>query len=170
VAGWQEGPLRPGFNGVGTSVATNQAQWDGGLTCGKCVRTTGTDAGLGVTPTKGPTFATTDNLCPECKCGDTDLGLGGDGRWQVNWDFVPCGRRQSSSLRGGNGNGDLDWSKAEALVASPSQPPSRYRRGGVSVRGPYKAEAIRLLQSGRSRRGLPGARAQPVHGAVVCAG
>jgi hypothetical protein len=103
--------LRPGFNGVGTSVAINQAQWDGGLTCGKCVRITGTGAGLGMTPIKGPIFATIDNLCPECKYGDIDLGLGGDGRWQINWDFVPCGRR---SLRGG----DLDWSEAEALVAS----------------------------------------------------
>jgi hypothetical protein len=89
--------LQRGFNGVGVTVAINAAQWDGGAACGKCVRITGSGEGLGTTPIYGPLFATIDNLCPECKFGDIDLGLGGDGRWRIDWDFVPCGRR---SLRG----------------------------------------------------------------------
>lgn len=40
----------------------------------------------------GPIYATVDNLCPECAFGDIDLGLGGDGRWEMQWDFIDCGK------------------------------------------------------------------------------
>jgi hypothetical protein len=29
-------------------------------------------------------------LCPECQHGDIDLGLNGDGRWRIRWEFVSC--------------------------------------------------------------------------------
>ena len=88
--------LNPGFNGVGITVAMNQAQYEGGGACGKCIRATGSGGGLGTTPIIGPIYATVDNLCPECKFGDIDFGLGGDGRWQINWDFVDCGEARSA--------------------------------------------------------------------------
>ena len=31
-----------------------------------------------------------DNKCPECAFGDLDLGEGGDGRWEVQWNKIPC--------------------------------------------------------------------------------
>jgi len=91
--------LNPGFNGVGITVALNGAQFGDGATCGKCIKATGTGEGLGTTPIVGPIFATVDNLCPECKFGDVDFGLGGDGRWKINWDFIDCGE-----ARGGGSN------------------------------------------------------------------
>ncbi len=28
--------------------------------------------------------------CPECEFGSIDLGMNGDGRWQIEWYPVPC--------------------------------------------------------------------------------
>jgi hypothetical protein len=56
-----------------------------------------------MTPVIGPLYATIDNLCPECKSGDIDLGLQGDGRFLVNWEFVDCAqvpKVRTRSLRG----------------------------------------------------------------------
>jgi hypothetical protein len=105
--------LKPAFYAVGATVAINAAQWDGGAVCGKCVRITRMEAGI-TTPIKGPLFATIDNLCPECKFGDIDMGLGGDGRWRINWDFVPCGRR---SLRGA----EITWPQEAFLEEGQDQ-------------------------------------------------
>jgi hypothetical protein len=33
--------LNPGFNGVGITVAMNNQQYEGGASCGKCIRATG---------------------------------------------------------------------------------------------------------------------------------
>lgn len=85
--------LRKGFNGVATTAALNHAQFSGGNVCGKCIQITGKGEGSGVTPIIGPILATIDNECPECAFGDVDLGLGGDGRWKINWEFVECPRR-----------------------------------------------------------------------------
>lgn len=82
--------LTPGFNGVSTTVAINQNQWEGGMSCGKCVRIYPTTRGIGITPIDNEIFATIDNLCPECLYGDIDIGLNGDGRWNIEWEFVPC--------------------------------------------------------------------------------
>ena len=82
--------LSPGFNGVSTTVAMNHQQFENGNACGRCVKVTGTGAGSGMTPIIGPIYATVDNECPECKPGDVDMGLGGDGRWLIHWDFVDC--------------------------------------------------------------------------------
>lgn len=30
------------------------------------------------------------NRCPECSWGDIDFGISGDGRWDVEWEFVAC--------------------------------------------------------------------------------
>jgi len=93
--------LQPGFNGVTTTVAMNHAQFENGAACGKCVRVTGYGEGSGMTPILGPIYATVDNECPECKHGDVDLGLSGDGRWRIVWDYVSCeeARRGGRHLR-----------------------------------------------------------------------
>ena len=93
--------LQPGFNGVSTTVAMNHQQFENGNACGRCIRVTGTGAGAGMTPIVGPVYATVDNECPECKHGDVDMGLGGDGRWFIQWDYVDCNEaRGHRHLRG----------------------------------------------------------------------
>jgi hypothetical protein len=82
--------LKRGFNGVATTVAINKPQYADGQACGKCVLISGKGVGSGQTPIIGPMLATIDNECPECAFGDIDLGLGGDGRWKISWDFVEC--------------------------------------------------------------------------------
>ena len=84
--------LKRGFNMVGTTVAINGQQWDEGMNCGRCVRVSGTGEGIGTTPVFGPIYATVDNVCSECKHGDIDLGLSGDGIWKITWDFVDCSK------------------------------------------------------------------------------
>lgn len=93
--------LKRGFNGVATTVAMNKAQYDNGRSCGKCVTISGQGVGLGQTPIIGPILATIDNECPECKFGDIDLGLGGDGRWRISWDFIDCPVKTNLNLRTG---------------------------------------------------------------------
>jgi hypothetical protein len=82
--------LERGFNGIPITVAINQDQWENGGACGKCVIVQSSSEGLGMTPIVESFKATIDNLCPECHHGDIDIGLNGDGRWKINWDFVPC--------------------------------------------------------------------------------
>jgi len=90
--------LQRGFNGVGLTVAINGPMWDNAQNCGKCIKLTGTGYGIGTTPVIGPIYATIDNVCPECSYGDIDLGLDGDGRWKMNWDFVDCGASLTDCL------------------------------------------------------------------------
>jgi len=82
--------LNTGFNGVATTVALNPVHYANGQACGKCIKAWGQGDGVGMTPFKGPVYATVDNLCPECKAGDVDFGIGGDGRWKIQWNFVGC--------------------------------------------------------------------------------
>jgi len=96
--------LQPGFNGVGLTVAVAPDAFRGGQACGQCIKVWGEGNGLGMTPIYGPFFATIDNLCPECKPGDVDMGLNGDGRWRIHWDYISCdearnANRQRRSLR-----------------------------------------------------------------------
>jgi hypothetical protein len=92
--------LDRGFNGVSITCAMNPHDYGDGSSCGRCVRIIGEGNGVGMTPIIGPLYATIDNLCPECKDGDVDLGLGGDGRWRIQWNFVSCQEaRTNRSLR-----------------------------------------------------------------------
>jgi len=94
--------LEVGFNGIGNTVAMNPHQYENGAACGKCIMIYPSTSGLGMTPVVEPIFATIDNLCPECKYGDVDIGLSGDGRWQSTWEFVSCheSNRKHRYLRG----------------------------------------------------------------------
>jgi len=78
--------------GMSTTVAINPYQMEGGQSCGKCVEIFGKGEGSGMTPIIGPYIAMIDNLCPECKDGDLDLGIQGDGRWKITWNFIDCQR------------------------------------------------------------------------------
>jgi len=82
--------LQPGFNGIPQTVAINIEQYENGAVCGKCVRVEASSNGLGMTPILESFKATIDNVCPECHYGDIDIGSNGDGRWKIQWDFVPC--------------------------------------------------------------------------------
>jgi hypothetical protein len=88
--------MQPGQNGIGVTVAMNHQQYENGGACGRCVKVTGRGEGGGATPIIGPIYASVDNECPECAFGDVDFGLGGDGRWRIQWDYVDCGEARSS--------------------------------------------------------------------------
>ena len=89
-------PLSP-FSGVVT-VALNSPQYgDGKSACGRCIEGSGTGVGAGGTPV-GRFFAAVNNLCPECKTGDIDFALNGDGRWKVNWKVVDCSSKSGRRL------------------------------------------------------------------------
>jgi hypothetical protein len=88
------------FNNVRLTVAVAPDLYKGGESCGKCLKIWGEGKGIGTTPMYGPFFATIDNLCPECKHGDIDFGLSGDGRWLVHWDFIECQEARNNNLRG----------------------------------------------------------------------
>ncbi len=41
--------------------------------------------------------------CPECSTGDLDFSMSGDGRWDIEWEFVPCpGESISFAFEGSN--------------------------------------------------------------------
>jgi len=100
--------LPPGFNRVSITVAMNHDQFEQGGACGRCIRVMGTGQGSGMTPIIGPIYATVDNECPECRPGDIDMGLGGDGRWRISWYYVDCSEARNEGgggerrLRGGS--------------------------------------------------------------------
>jgi hypothetical protein len=67
------------------TVALNHDQFGEGHSCGTCLRACVTKPS-GVECFK----AIVDNECPECTHGDLDLGISGDGRWQVSWSTIKC--------------------------------------------------------------------------------
>ena len=73
-----------------TTIAINGAQWDSGRVCGRCVEITSNQKGIGVSPPPKNLKATIDNVCSECPFGNLDLGLNGDGIWDIEWEFVEC--------------------------------------------------------------------------------
>lgn len=85
-----------GGNGLSTgpgglmTVALNSPQYGNGENCGKCIEGTASGVGLGGNPIPSRFVAAINNLCPECRHGDIDFAMNGDGRWQVEWQVVPC--------------------------------------------------------------------------------
>ncbi|XP_059142651.1 expansin-YoaJ-like [Physella acuta] len=75
---------------IGALVALNRPQFLDSLTCGMCLRVTGSGNGLGNSPITGSFIVFVKDLCPECKEGDVDLALNGDGRWDVTIRAVQC--------------------------------------------------------------------------------
>ncbi|CAD7697449.1 unnamed protein product [Ostreobium quekettii] len=73
-----------------TPLAINAPMYDGSVTCGMCMRVWGEGVGIGTTPVIGPFMAYVADECPECHYGDLDLAADGDGRWEIQWEAVPC--------------------------------------------------------------------------------
>jgi expansin (peptidoglycan-binding protein) len=71
-------------------AALNAPQFMGSLVCGLCVKITGSGHGLGSNPINGQHIVFIKDLCPECKAGDVDLALNGDGRWNIQIQAVQC--------------------------------------------------------------------------------
>lgn len=92
--------LPKNFNKVKLTVAVAPDLFDGGAACGKCIKIWGEGNGLGTTPIIGPYYATIDNLCSECKSGDVDFGMDGNGRWKIHSEIIDCGEARNNNLRG----------------------------------------------------------------------
>lgn len=87
------------------TVAINSPQWNGGELCGRCIKVTSWGVGAGANPPPSTFVAAINNLCPECKYGDIDLAQNGDGRWKVEWEFVPCESVSGRKLMAGGARG-----------------------------------------------------------------
>jgi len=79
-----------GGKAVDALIALNKPQFMNSLTCGLCLKVTGSGHGLGNDPVKGEMLVFTKDLCPECQPGDVDLSLNGDGRWDIQIQAVQC--------------------------------------------------------------------------------
>lgn len=78
----------PAGGQFGTRVALNSRQYSDNM-CGKKIMFRGTGQGLGHSPVSTSwQRGMITNLCPECQYGDLDMGIGGDGRWNIEWFFV----------------------------------------------------------------------------------
>lgn len=78
---------------VGTPLAINAAQYKGTAVCGLCVKYRGTGVGLGYNPISTawqPGFICDE--CPECRFGDLDKQMNGDGRCVDRVDRECCWR------------------------------------------------------------------------------
>ncbi|BFZ23916.1 hypothetical protein BsWGS_26955 [Bradybaena similaris] len=71
-------------------VALNAPQFLNSLACGICLRVVGSGHGLGANPITGQHIVFVKDLCPECKTGDVDFALNGDGRWDISIQAVQC--------------------------------------------------------------------------------
>lgn len=86
------------------AVAINDDQYDYSRSCGACIELRGPGRGSGGSPIRGIARAYIHDRCPECRRGDVDLSKGGDGRWAVNWKFVPCPNNDASFVFEGSNN------------------------------------------------------------------
>lgn len=75
---------------VDALVALNAPQMFGSSSCGICLQVNGTRQGRGLTPIKGTYIVYVKDLCPECKPGDVDFALNGDGRWKISMQAIQC--------------------------------------------------------------------------------
>eukprot|EP00878_Enallax_costatus_P008465 GHUV01008849.1.p1 GENE.GHUV01008849.1~~GHUV01008849.1.p1 ORF type:complete len:458 (+),score=60.20 GHUV01008849.1:208-1581(+) len=110
---------------VGTPLAINAAQYSGTSICGLCVQYRGVGQGLGGNPVSTawqPGFICDE--CPECRFGDLDQQMGGDGRWKVEWYPMQCPVGSTTfkfGFQGGN-----PWYK-KMMVANARVPLSNVR-------------------------------------------
>ena len=140
-------PTGPG--GI-TTVAINSQQWEGGNNCGICIEGRGTGVGAGGNPV-GTFFAAVNNLCPECKYGDIDFAMNGDGRWKVEWKRVDCASKSGRKLLQANadtaafldmlrGGGNSSSSSAAAAAAPSSS-------GVQAVVGAFAPAAAKVVEN-----------------------
>ncbi|XP_045215076.2 uncharacterized protein LOC123565273 [Mercenaria mercenaria] len=82
--------LPPVASRVDRLVALNAPQMFGSSACGMCLRVNGSGQGLGHSPITGSYIVYVKDICPECKPGDVDFAVEGDGRWKVSMKAVQC--------------------------------------------------------------------------------
>eukprot|EP00171_Calliarthron_tuberculosum_P012836 IDg12836t1 len=78
-------------------ISINNAQYEG--MCGACIEYWGNGEGSGADPIVDRKLGMIVDRCPECKFGDIDLSLRGDGRWKINWKIVPCKAEKKISFQ-----------------------------------------------------------------------
>jgi len=80
---------RPAVSNTLPTVAAGN--WDS-IKCGTCVKITplGTGSGNSDFPKRAPFVAYINNQCPECGPNNLDLAETSDGRWDIDWEVVPC--------------------------------------------------------------------------------
>jgi len=72
-----------GINGIYSTVAIADPQYLGSKACGMCVIFTTTGTG-------STSLVFVNNECPSCNPGGLDLGLNGDGIFNITWQATPC--------------------------------------------------------------------------------
>lgn len=85
-------PTPPAGNSssIKNTVAIVTADYLLSKTCGMCISVTGSGVGSGANPVTGTFTVFVNNECPSCNAGGLDLGLNGDGLWDITWQAVPC--------------------------------------------------------------------------------
>jgi len=74
-----------------TTVALVSTDWQNGAVCGMCIQVTSKGTGSGANPIPSAPFTVfVNNQCPSCASGGIDLGLNGDGAWDMTWKAVAC--------------------------------------------------------------------------------
>ena len=138
-------PTGPG--GI-TTVAINSKQWEGGNNCGICIEGRGTGVGAGGNPV-GTFFAAVNNLCPECKYGDIDFAMNGDGRWKVEWKRVDCASKSGRKLLQANADtaAFLDMLRGNSTSSSSASAPSSSSGGLQAVVGAVAPAAAKVVEN-----------------------
>jgi expansin (peptidoglycan-binding protein) len=75
---------------IWTTVALATNLWAGSEACGMCISLTGNGVGSGASPVTGTHIVYVNNECPSCGNNGIDLGMSGDGVWDITWNAVPC--------------------------------------------------------------------------------
>ncbi|CAM9901943.1 unnamed protein product, partial [Hapterophycus canaliculatus] len=90
------------YNGM-IPMALNAGQYGDSLMCGACVEGTASGSGSGSNPIPSTFKGFITDKCPECSWGDLDFSMSGDGRWDIEWNFVACpGESISFKFEGSN--------------------------------------------------------------------
>eukprot|EP00752_Nemacystus_decipiens_P013639 g12092.t1 len=80
----------PGMYDGMIPIALNNEQYGDSLMCGACLEGRANGNGSGSNPIPSTYKGWISDRCPECKPGDLDFSMSGDGRWEIEWEFVPC--------------------------------------------------------------------------------
>lgn len=121
--GWEGGNCairspRPNFYKRYVPIAINNKQYEG--MCGACIEFWGDGKGLGANPIVGRKMGVIVDRCPECKYGDIDLSMAGDGRWKVSWRVVPCAGDSKISFQF-EGSNQFYWKLQPRGMRSPAR-------------------------------------------------
>lgn len=71
-------------------VSISGVEWADSLACGVCLEINGTGNGEGATPFTGSYQAIVTNVCDVCEKDNFSVFGDGDGRWEIEYDYVPC--------------------------------------------------------------------------------